>query len=69
MTKPANFPGRKNARRSRALGRLRAKHGFSLAADIACPEIRTLEARVVDPQVAFNTFTKKDRSARGRLSR
>lgn len=67
MTKPANFPGRKNARRNRALNRLLEKGEDLNPARFS--EVAALKARIVDPQVAFNTFTKKDRSARGRLSR
>jgi len=58
--KPMNFPGRKNDRRKRALKRL--------AAD-KLEEMKILMHRIVPDSVARSIRTKKDRSARGRLTR
>jgi hypothetical protein len=61
--KPMNFPGRKNARRERALQRLmrRALNGRPLK------EAATLSSRIVPDEIARGVRTKKDRSARGKI--
>lgn len=61
--KPANFPGRKNARRQTALAKMtdpRLKH-----ADKVGHHYYVLQARIVPDGIARMIRTKKDRSARG----
>jgi hypothetical protein len=61
--KPANFPGRKNARRITALARItdpRLKHS-----DKAGHPYYTTKNRIMTDDVARMIRTKKDRSARG----
>jgi hypothetical protein len=75
MTKPANFPGRVFLRRQGAAARLLAKgprkhrvtNEYLLARQNEIGALRNLIAG--GHASAFNTQTKKDRSARGRLSR
>lgn len=55
--KPANFPGRKNDRRKRALA--------NMSKDAKSYE--TTKARVLPDSVARGIRTKKDHSARGKL--
>lgn len=69
--KTMNFPSRKNARRIGALARLRASPaseglGNQLQRIL---EIKKLSDRIVPFEQAYAVRTKKDRSARGRLSR
>lgn len=64
--KPSNFPGRKNARRQRALARMKRPTTLSLAQQVEHPFFIT-QARIVPDEVARATRTKKDRSARGGL--
>jgi hypothetical protein len=60
--KPANFPGRKNDRRKRALSRMRARDEFGYND----PYFRT-EVKILSDADARSIRTKKDRSARGKL--
>lgn len=63
--KPANFPGRKNKRRQRALTLTYNKINRK-AAQI---EESNLKQKIVEDSVACATRTKKDRSAKGTVTR
>ena len=52
--KPKNFPGRKNMRRIKAIGRMKGKENLSHIVDYT-------EAKIVDQGVALATETKKYR--------
>jgi hypothetical protein len=64
--KPANFPGRKNARRIAALKRLPAGSNL-IGTDKRAVEYRALMSRIVPDSIARDIRTKKDRSARGKI--
>lgn len=57
---PSNFPGRKNARRTKALG-LASRKKNREAAEI---EAANLLAKIIPQHTAEGIRTKKDRSAR-----
>lgn len=57
--KPKNFPGRKNARRRRALAQAMV-YGRK-------DEVEVLKARILPESIARGIRTKKDRSSRGKL--
>jgi len=57
--KPANFPGRKNNRRKRALVQA-AAHGRK-------GEVEVLSSRILPDAIARSIRTKINRSARGKL--
>jgi hypothetical protein len=71
--KPANFPGRKNDRRIRALAQL--QRGENTKADrLGRPpgfsrssEIKVISSLIVSAEVARNVRTKKDRSSRAKV--
>jgi hypothetical protein len=66
--KPANFPGRKNDRRIRALSRMDKPRGLSLAAQAQHPYFIT-RCRVLPDHVARGIRTKKDRTHRASFAR
>ncbi len=63
MTKPKNFPGRKHERRIRAFQRMQDYFPIS---DLTVHEMVILQQRIATGGIRF---TKKDRSARGKLRR
>lgn len=65
--RPANFPGRKNDRRKRALKRMKAPEPGMSHADLSeHPFVRT-KLRIVPDEMARAVRTKKDRSSRARV--
>lgn len=63
MTKPCNFPGRKNDRRKRALARI----GKKLNEDAALREAAALYRAIKPDEVARATRTKKWRGDRAKF--
>ena len=66
--KPANFPGRKNDRRIRALTRMAKPSGLSLYEQSIHPYFIT-HSRIIPDVMARVIRTKKDRSASAGLRR
>lgn len=72
--KPANFPGRKNERRIRALAQL-VRHQNSKAERLDRPpgfsrdnEMRAVASRIIDADMVRNIRTKKDRRDRAKVA-
>lgn len=66
--KPKNFPGRKNERRKRALGRMKPPRGLSTE-ELARHPFEITRLRILPDSIARSIRTKKDRSAQARITR